>query len=129
MVIAIIALLISILLPALNRAREQAVVVNCESNLRQIGIACINYANDNKGFLPMRAEYWTDNTPSKGREAFIDPFFSYLVESGNDTRAYDPQKVVGLGMLWSMGYIKSVPALYCPADLDDPSFGYNAMAN
>ena len=48
-VISIIALLVSILLPALNKAREQAKFTICKTNLRQIGIALVTYANDNEG--------------------------------------------------------------------------------
>jgi prepilin-type processing-associated H-X9-DG protein len=51
-VIGIIALLISILLPALNRARESASTVACLSNLRQIGVALVMYAQEHAGFLP-----------------------------------------------------------------------------
>lgn len=51
-VIGIIALLISILLPALNRARESAQSVACASNLRQMGIGIQFYCNDHKGFYP-----------------------------------------------------------------------------
>jgi prepilin-type N-terminal cleavage/methylation domain-containing protein len=53
-VIGIIALLISILLPSLNRAREQANRIKCGSNLRQIGQAIQIYANENKGQFPRR---------------------------------------------------------------------------
>jgi len=51
-VIGIIALLISILLPSLNKAREQAKIVACASNLRQIGLAMQMYGSDNKQCLP-----------------------------------------------------------------------------
>jgi len=51
-VIGIIALLISILLPSLNRARETANRVKCASNLRQIGQAILLYSNENKGAYP-----------------------------------------------------------------------------
>jgi prepilin-type N-terminal cleavage/methylation domain-containing protein/prepilin-type processing-associated H-X9-DG protein len=50
-VIGIIALLISILLPALSKAREQANLVKCSSNLRQCALAAMLYANDNHGNL------------------------------------------------------------------------------
>jgi prepilin-type processing-associated H-X9-DG protein len=55
-VIGIIALLISILLPSLNRARNQAKSVACLSNLRQIGQAIQIYATSNKGLFPYG--YW-----------------------------------------------------------------------
>jgi prepilin-type processing-associated H-X9-DG protein len=46
------ALLVSILLPSLNRARETANRVKCGSNLRQIGQGILLYANENKGNYP-----------------------------------------------------------------------------
>jgi prepilin-type N-terminal cleavage/methylation domain-containing protein/prepilin-type processing-associated H-X9-DG protein len=51
-VIGIIALLVSILLPALNRVRAQATSIKCLANLRSIGQAIVVYANNNKGSLP-----------------------------------------------------------------------------
>jgi len=54
-VIGIIALLISILLPALNRAREAASQIKCLSNLRTLGLALIMYNNENKGHFPAPA--------------------------------------------------------------------------
>jgi len=50
-VIGIIALLIGILLPSLNKARENANRVKCESNMRQLATAWVMYANDYQGWL------------------------------------------------------------------------------
>ena len=52
-VISIIALLIALLLPALARARQLAVRVQCASNMRQVGIALHEYANEFRGQYPM----------------------------------------------------------------------------
>ena len=54
-VIGIIAVLIGILLPTLNRAREQARNVKCLSNLRSCGQALYLYAHQNKGMFPPMA--------------------------------------------------------------------------
>jgi prepilin-type N-terminal cleavage/methylation domain-containing protein/prepilin-type processing-associated H-X9-DG protein len=51
-VIGIIALLISILLPALSRAKDSGNRIKCLSNLRQIGMAMVMYTNENKGYFP-----------------------------------------------------------------------------
>ena len=53
-VIGIIALLISILLPSLNQARENAKSTQCLNNVRQVGLAFMMYANAFGGNLPNR---------------------------------------------------------------------------
>jgi len=61
-VIGIIALLISILMPALSQAKERANRIKCASNLRQIGQGLLLYAGDNKGVYP--------RTPTSGGTGF-----------------------------------------------------------
>ncbi len=56
-VIGIITLLIAMLLPALSKARDQAVKVQCASNLHNIGIALRGYANANRNQLPAHHQY------------------------------------------------------------------------
>jgi prepilin-type processing-associated H-X9-DG protein len=50
--IGIITLVIAILLPTLHAAREQAKMIVCRNNLRQIGLAATAYANEHRGFYP-----------------------------------------------------------------------------
>lgn len=55
-VIGIIALLVAILLPALNAAKQQANLLKCASNLRSIGQYMHMYSQENKGKVPL--DYW-----------------------------------------------------------------------
>jgi prepilin-type N-terminal cleavage/methylation domain-containing protein/prepilin-type processing-associated H-X9-DG protein len=54
-VIGIIAVMIGILLPTLNRAREAARQSKCLNNMRQIAVATITFAQENQGWMPGRA--------------------------------------------------------------------------
>ena len=113
-VIGIIALLLSILLPALNKARQQALNVNCASNLRQINLACLNYAADNKGCLPARFREGSD---------FLQPFWSYLCQDIN--AGGNPRFLTGL--LYERKYIKTPEVFYCPGGRAHPNHNYDSF--
>ena len=93
-VIGIIAVLMSLLLPALRKARESANEVACASNLKQIGLAYIMYMNDNRG--------WTFSADANGS--------ANLLQRGSP--AFQWQST---GILIQMKYIKSGGVFKCPA--------------
>jgi prepilin-type N-terminal cleavage/methylation domain-containing protein/prepilin-type processing-associated H-X9-DG protein len=78
-VIGIIALLIGILLPALNRAREKGRQVQCMSNMRQITMAAVNWANEHKGQMVSPAGF----TPYS-----VDPLTGVVDKSANIAARY-----------------------------------------
>jgi prepilin-type N-terminal cleavage/methylation domain-containing protein len=112
-VIGIIAVLIGILLPALNKAREQAKRTQCLSNLRQIHIAYVDYSLQYKdrvplgylqGFKQMNYTIWSRN--SFGTYGFDGSFVLYgLLAKTNQAGA-------------SVGIIKNPQILFCPARTD-----------
>jgi prepilin-type N-terminal cleavage/methylation domain-containing protein len=65
-VIGIIALLISVLMPALARARQAANLIDCQARLRQMGQSFYIYTASNKGLVPWgvvdHTAFWTDNS-------------------------------------------------------------------
>jgi prepilin-type N-terminal cleavage/methylation domain-containing protein/prepilin-type processing-associated H-X9-DG protein len=87
-VIGIIALLVSILLPSLNRARENAKQIKCLSNLKQLALAFVMYTNENGGKYPYTGRYdipkdedwlWWQQTPYAGRTV-ADPYQSPIAK-------------------------------------------------
>ena len=59
-VIAIIAILAAMLLPALSKAKDKGKEACCKGNLKQLGLACIMYADDNNEYVPAGLAFETD---------------------------------------------------------------------
>ena len=60
-VVAIIAILASMILPALRSALDKARAISCTSNQKQLGTATFLYVDDNKGFLPSDRDYYSSS--------------------------------------------------------------------
>ena len=134
-VIAIIALLLSILMPSLTKAKEQARRLICQSNVKQMGMANLLYAQDNDDTIcPMRRSY----SPYTFIQEFLDEYIwmdraGRLESEGDESVYYCPSAYnlhVRKGQTYwnplgsSFGYNKySVPhTIWTGSVLIDPGF-------
>jgi len=138
-VIGIIALLISILLPSLNKAREAAKSLQCTSNLRQMATAATMFSTEHRGRIPPASDnFWIKlNDPSR-------QYFAYRTDTTNNGGFNDPANVAkdwASALIPYLG-IKSIDTFQtmptkqgkifqCPSDLwlDDVKPGYMLFNN
>jgi prepilin-type N-terminal cleavage/methylation domain-containing protein/prepilin-type processing-associated H-X9-DG protein len=137
-VIAIIAILIGLLLPAVQKVRAAASRVQCENNLKQIALAALNY-EDNYGNLPpgyIDPSNGNLDPSCLGTFAFILPF----IEQGNVYNELNPADLVfstngnvpaGANYWWSdqdsVAATANIKTFLCPSDMAlsvTPSIGY-----
>ena len=105
-VIGIIALLVGILLPALNRARDQANKVKCLSNLRSVGQMVHIYSNTSKGFIPL----------------------GYVGQKHNGYAVSNNGNWMFLASLHEMNLMQSPEMWFCPTE-PDPRWQYQSESN
>jgi prepilin-type N-terminal cleavage/methylation domain-containing protein/prepilin-type processing-associated H-X9-DG protein len=103
-VIGIIALLISILLPALSKARESANTVKCAANLRSIGQGMAQYVAENHGAFPPCVDYNGDHTPLNISHGYVH--WSALIYSADRGDGTDPKYASTSG--WKMFQCPSI---------------------
>ncbi len=111
-VIAIIAILASMLLPALARSKEQAHRANCKSNMRQMAVAVIIYADDNRSYFPIALR----DQPSSVYHASWLPTnsFNYMHKASkiSSNALGCPNKLAMTGWYWEQDYGTRI-GFYC----------------
>jgi prepilin-type N-terminal cleavage/methylation domain-containing protein/prepilin-type processing-associated H-X9-DG protein len=114
-VIAIIAILASILFPVFGRARENARRSSCQSNMKQIGLAFVQYTQDYDELLPLTS----DGETALG----VEGGWNYYTVFGNTNARFNMSKSS------LMPYLKNVQIFVCPSDTYAQASGNSYAAN
>lgn len=121
--LVIIAILMGLLLPALSHASESARRVVCQSNVRQIGLAIVMYADDSKGSMPTSI-YLPTNTVQRADDK---PQAMTTLLLPEPERRPNQSPWDGLGMLYDLEYLSAAKVFYCPSHTGD--FPFNKFQN
>lgn len=144
-VIGIIAILISLLLPSLGKARRAAKQVACASNLRQMGVAFTLYTQANAGRYPLSL-VGIEKTNGMGDSSSWMPFYTIQTDPRMPGARYGTSDGYNIAHFVSWmdllyPYLKSVAIFQCPARADEvgtdlyalgfipPGYGYNFAVN
>ena len=118
-VISIIALLVSLLLPALAAARETARKIQCGSNLRQIGVAAFTYVNDSDGGVPISQEsggsnFWSPKQYYKNQwfQSFADEYLKASAPLTTSGVLHCPSKIVNTPSTGLTKHVKPAAVSY-----------------
>ena len=128
-VIAIIAILIGLLLPAVQKVREAAARAKCTNNLKQLGITIHAY-HDAQGYMPISKSYGSEGprpvAPFNDR-GWILECLPYMEQNGLYT-AFEPSRLTSMagatgGVLNCLPQMQTfLPVLMCPSDPDNKVF-------
>jgi prepilin-type N-terminal cleavage/methylation domain-containing protein len=135
-VIAIIAILIGLLLPAVQKVREAAARMSCGNNLKQMSLASANCADTHTGVMPPGSYYYPNPGPSSNN-AYGSVFYHLLpyIEQQNMYNATlrpagsDPVSGGASGSTYSAfwGYLRgNIKTYVCPSDPSNGSVQYGS---
>ena len=110
-VIAIIGILIALLLPAVQAAREAARRANCNSNLKQVGVALHNYLDVHKVF-----PYGNGGPMGRNGVGFWSAFYSILPYMENAARQQSLDAAPCYPWQYNQALIPIMPSYLCPSD-------------
>jgi len=114
-VIAIIAILMAILMPTLHRAKEQGRRAACLSNLKQLGLAWVLYADENDGFIVNGAAGYNtaaDNGRHPREEPWVGQCWHPNYSQGEQLPEEDQEIAIRSGALWP--YCRQLKLYRCP---------------
>src|SRR3954471_23796431 len=125
--IAIIAVLIALLLPAVQAAREAARRSQCVNNLKQMGLAIANYESSNGSLPPVGTAYQDGpNVNDFSMKVRILPFLEQSAIYNTLNQSYfSLSNTAAYSLMQSTAVTATLNAFLCPSDGNDPGYTQN----